>query len=269
MDNDKKQKFVQQLIDAVKADDINGLRALLDSAEEPISKYNYAYEALNTALRLGRYDIEDELMRRGARWTYESIQDVVDGGDESNSWNTKAVDVAIANGWDVHTEYEHVGNALVHVVSMNQCHIPMIAHLIAKGADPNEGRQTYSNPLEIACEIPDLQVAKFLIEHGATVKGTSALREASITGDVELVRLLLDKGADINEIPPENGRPSHWVTDERWGTPLHAAVYYDRVECVKFLLENGAAQDIRNPSGVTPLELAKKRGNDEILRLFK
>lgn len=113
MENDKKQQFVQQLIGAVKANDMNKLKALLDRAEEPILNCNYAYKALNTALRLGRYDMENELMRRGATWNYESIQDVVDGGDESNGWNTKAVDVAIANGWNVNTAYEHVGNALV------------------------------------------------------------------------------------------------------------------------------------------------------------
>ena len=73
---------------------------------------------------------------------------------------------------------------------------------------------------------------------------SSILHNAIRHANEELVALLLEKGANINE-PNKLG----------W-TPLHTAVEFENVKLVKLLIEKGARTDIRDKSGDTPLENA-------------
>lgn len=144
----------------------------------------------------------------------------------------------------------------------------MVSYLLEKGADPNEGSQSGSNPLETACLNGDKDIAKLLILHGATVKTSRALMEASENGDVELLQLLLDNGADINGRPDYEKLSPMFADDEGWGSALHCALKAYRVENVKFLLDQGAALNVKNPKGCTPLDLANKSGFEDIVKLF-
>jgi ankyrin repeat protein len=71
------------------------------------------------------------------------------------------------------------------------------------------------------------------------------LHWAAFLGDLEMVQLLISKGAELNPIDPS------------WGTPLHLAAEQAQVEVVKFLLRKGARVNLTNPSwGHTPLHRA-------------
>ena len=73
------------------------------------------------------------------------------------------------------------------------------------------------------------------------VVGNYPLSEACITGNIEIIRMLMAYGASVN---PE----------ESW-TPLTMACtnyYPDRIEIIKLLIENGADVN-RNESGETPI----------------
>src|SRR5262249_2178152 len=77
-----------------------------------------------------------------------------------------------------------------------------------------------------------------LLEAGADVndqgdRGT-ALHVAAFQGDVAMVTLLLDKGADIERVETALG-----------GHPLHVAVTYNQPEVVALLLARGAIVDAR------------------------
>ncbi|KAM6456526.1 2-5A-dependent ribonuclease [Liasis olivaceus] len=82
------------------------------------------------------------------------------------------------------------------------------------------------------------------------------LNDAVKAGDIQLVRQLLEEGADIN---------AH--VEYGW-TPLHSAVQRDSEEIVNFLLENGADPFVRKDDGATPFILAGIEGNVNILKLF-
>lgn len=62
-----------------------------------------------------------------------------------------------------------------------------------------------------------------------------------------VARYLLDHHAD------PNAQKAHWGT-----TPLHRAVATFNREAVKLLLDYGAAVDIQDKYGDTPLDLARK-----------
>jgi ankyrin repeat protein len=71
------------------------------------------------------------------------------------------------------------------------------------------------------------------------------LHWAAFLGDLQMVKLLISKGADLNPV------------DHSYGTPLHLAAEQARVEVVKFLLNKGARVNVSNPSwGHTPLHRA-------------
>ncbi|OWZ19125.1 TKL protein kinase [Phytophthora megakarya] len=79
----------------------------------------------------------------------------------------------------------------------------------------------------------------------ATNDGRTALTLAAEEGHLEIVRLLLDHGANVN------------TTDSETQTPLMKASYRGHEEIVRLLLVNGAAVDITDNSGRTAAEIAR------------
>lgn len=101
------------------------------------------------------------------------------------------------------------------------------------------------------------------------VKSSSTLLYAAETGDVEKLRVLRAAGADIDGIP-DNWRLNELnLEDKRFGTALHAAVGYNQIRSIKYLLAAGARKDIKNPVGLTPVEVADALGHKEAVELLK
>ena len=105
-------------------------------------------------------------------------------------------------------------------------------------------------PLMAALWAQHFRVADSLFRHGASVnvalygEGTTPLLVLSWTGSADIVRWLLDHGADTNAY----GR-GHF-------TSLHYAAFYADLESVQALLEHGADINARNQYGEVPLHLA-------------
>lgn len=81
--------------------------------------------------------------------------------------------------------------------------------------------------------------------------GRSILQIASSTGfcgNIEIVKHLIEKGADINL----GNKESNY-------TPLMQASRFGNFDVVKLLLENGADATIKSKSGVTALDLISER----------
>jgi ankyrin repeat protein len=112
-----------------------------------------------------------------------------------------------------------------------------------------------------------IDVVKVLLANGAKVnarcEGFSPLQYAAYKGDVELCRLLLDHGANVNEMVIEPGWPGHGRT------PLHWAVMGGHVEVVRLLLSRGAKVNIKDEDGKTALDLAREKRDREIIALLE
>ncbi len=97
-----------------------------------------------------------------------------------------------------------------------------------------------------------------LLDKGADVNVTfsqgTALGLAALQGHREIVDLLLDKGADINK-PAAGAGP----------VPLACAVMGGEVEMAGYLIEKGAAPDLKTKDGLTPLILAVAIGQEELI----
>ena len=88
--------------------------------------------------------------------------------------------------------------------------------------------------------------------------GEPVLHWAAIRGDLEMVSLLLDHGADP------------CLIDGEGDTPLHSAALGGNVEVVRFLLSHGAVSTLNavDKFGYTPLHDAAFRGWVEVTRLL-
>lgn len=117
-----------------------------------------------------------------------------------------------------------------------------------------------------------LKTIKVMLEEGhakENLKGSAALQLAAKKGDVKIVRMILDAGADIDEIPLPG--------DFREAGPhqaLFEAVKAGHVEVVKLLLERGSRPEIDNGKfylvkNGTALDCARKKGNDKIIQLLE
>lgn len=86
--------------------------------------------------------------------------------------------------------------------------------------------------------------------------GSTPLGYASNYGDLEIVKLLLDRGAKVNQ-------PSS-VGD----SPLWLATRNDSVEIAELLLAKGADKNYKNASGVPLVFFASSEGSEKCLKLF-
>ncbi|EXU98136.1 ankyrin repeat protein, partial [Metarhizium robertsii] len=85
----------------------------------------------------------------------------------------------------------------------------------------------------------------------------NALQAASFRGHLEIVKLLLDKGADVN------------AQGGLYGTTLHAASSGGHLEIVQLLLDKGADVNAQGGEYGTALQGASSRGHLEIVQLLQ
>lgn len=108
-------------------------------------------------------------------------------------------------------------------------------------------------PLMLASLRGDIELAKALIERSADVNkpGWAPLHYAATNGHVEIMRLLLERHAYIDAESP-NGT-----------TPLMMAAHYGTPGAVKLLLEEGADPLVKNQLGLTAIDFAQRANRVE------
>ena len=106
-----------------------------------------------------------------------------------------------------------------------------------------------------------LEVVKLLLEKGADVNaknndGYTALMAASLEGHPEVMKLLLEEGADVN------------AKEGRGISVLMSASTRGRAEVVKLLLKKGADVNAKNDDNLTALSIASVMGFPEVVKLL-
>ena len=80
--------------------------------------------------------------------------------------------------------------------------------------------------------------------------------QPALTAKLEVTRLLLDKGAEVDR------------ANDGGGTPLFVACQEGRADAARLLLDNGAKVDMAEKDGRTPLDIAKSQGHSSIVALL-
>jgi ankyrin repeat protein len=146
----------------------------------------------------------------------------------------------------------------------NGADVDMLSLLLGQKLDVNQKNSFGQTPLAVAMGTQKLALSKNLIRGGAdagdimTVKmggevAFSPVNTASEFGDVELVQLVLDSGADINTTVKTNalGTLARFKGTVQFGgdgyTPLICAIMSDNNAVAKYLVEQGA--DLKTGAG--------------------
>ncbi len=127
-----------------------------------------------------------------------------------------------------------------------------------------------------ACGRGDVKTIKSYLVSGIRVNsksdsgrlaGKTPLMIASMKGKREVVRLLLENGAEVNMKEDASGSIKRQPYDG-W-TALFYAADSDHEEVVRILVSNGADVNMKTKAGITPLSLAKLWQNEEMVRTLK
>jgi uncharacterized protein len=148
--------------------------------------------------------------------------------------------------------------------AVNNNDIDRVQKLIQQGVNVNELDANQDAPLVIAAYKGYTQIVKLLLEAGADVKvvdpemKATALHAAAYAGRTEAAQLLIAYKIDINKQGPYNGYSA-----------LHDAIWENNIETAKVLIDAGANLKIKSKEGQTPLELAQARNRKEIIALIE
>lgn len=145
---------------------------------------------------------------------------------------------------------------------------PLVRLLLDKGFEVNtttqdsETRNSTTTPLICAAERGHQGVVKFLLGRGAH-DVSSALIAAVYRGNMAVCRTLLENGANADswgQAPNDmSSKPAlHWAVRRP----------YPNEAMIELLLENGAEIDIRDGSGITPLDVAWSMRLNYIVKLL-
>lgn len=127
------------------------------------------------------------------------------------------------------------------------------AHLLLRyGANPNCTRSDGKALLRLLATDGATELVRLLLEYGATHIKTGALPQAALFGHLPIVQLLLNYGADINEVEKQ--------------TPLYRAASKNYSDIVDLLLREGADTTWVAPSGPSALYKAVSKGNFKCTR---
>ena len=171
----------------------------------------------------------------------------------------------ISIGIDVNMKDQY-GYSLLHK-AVREEHINIVEFLIENGADVNAEDLAENTPLYYAIETGNVNEVKMLVDNKADINtiyklGITPLicaidfyKEKREKNFYEIIELLIANGADIN-------------IESEFGTPLIRAVTDEQNDIVKLLIDNGADINKMDEFEGTPLHIASKNGNKELVELF-
>ena len=153
------------------------------------------------------------------------------------------------------------GTAL-HVAAFNN-NEKAAAVLIGEGVHIDGKNQYGWTPLQSAIFNDSEEAAKLLIKYGADVRATdengiTSLHMSAQHNSRKMAGLLLSKGANTEAEERDSGF-----------TPLHRAAFHGSVDVADLLISRGARINAETYSGDTPLDIAERENQHDVVALLK
>ena len=217
---------------------------------------------LQGAARYNMLDMARLALDRGANVNEKDDSDMTPLFYAIEEGRTEMMRLLLDRGADPNLKDEDDGDSAILFASQFG-DVPEITLLLEKGANPNDSNFVGFTPLMNLAERGKLEAVRLLLDRGADVNHvteepsmTTALNVAASSGQLDVVRLLLDRGATVDH-PEEEG----------W-TALRLASQNRHADVVRLLLERGANVNTADISGVTPLMRAAFDNQLDIAKLL-
>ena len=153
----------------------------------------------------------------------------------------------------------HAGSYEDFFRALKQDDATLVAALIQRGFDPNTRSPEGQHALFLVIREPAPKVLAVLLQwprienEPRSPQDESPLMMAALAGNLQLVRQLIARDADVN-------KPG-WA-------PLHYAATNGHVAVMRLLLQHHAYIDASSPNGTTPLMMAAQYGTPEATKLL-
>ena len=161
------------------------------------------------------------------------------------NWNPELMQILIENGADINWQDADGRSLLVYALFMDNYEAAqfLLLHGIDVDLIDNEGH----TPLMHAAFEKKLQMANLFLNNSANVnaiddEGNTPIHHASSGGNVEIVKMLHQRGADLDQ-----------TTKEKLNTPLIYACKEGHFAAAEYLIRQGAKVNISDYLGNTPL----------------
>jgi len=164
---------------------------------------------------------------------------------------------AIEFGADVDIEVR--GSSTPLLASTQAEHLEVVKILLKNKADPNKRGKGGATPLSLAVSASNKELINLLLSSGAsftrggdpTYKEFSILTVALSQGNLDMVKFLIEKGAD-----PNGGN----------GLPLAFSIMLKNIDAIKLLASKGADLNFSGKKGFRPLMTATIEGDKKVIQ---
>lgn len=237
----------------------NGITRLLIDAKADLNAPNeQGRTPVHAAARQGHVHVLRQLLARGAKVDVVDDQGVspLDLAIEADHDELAKVLIEKGSPIDIFTAIGMADHERVkQIIVLN----PQAVYMVRKGR----------TPLHEAVRLGQLETAQLLLKHKADIRILTAdtqnitpLQLAVIGGSVEMVKLLIDAGADVNRIARN---------EEIIAPPLYYAVIKGNVAVARLLLEQGADVNAlceTSETAARPMFFAVAANEPEIIKLL-
>jgi ankyrin repeat protein len=249
---------------AIRNNDLTSLRALLKTADVNI-KDQRGTTSLMHAAAYGSLDAMKALLSDGADVKNKNAFDAT-----ALLWSANdlaKVRLLVSKGADVNARSKQGRTPLIVAASYDGGS-EVVKFLIEKGADITARDGAGSTALVAATEANDTATVRLLLQKGGDVNaagmfyegattGQTPLMNAAAHGNVDVMKMLLAKGAGVNVTGSVEGlHVKNGAIALGMYTPLLLAATFASPEAVKLLLDAGAKPNVQDVRGMTPLMLA-------------
>ncbi|CAG5121213.1 unnamed protein product [Candidula unifasciata] len=259
------KKGFTPLILAATAGHVDVVEILLDhNADIEAQSERTKDTPLSLACSGGRYEVVELLLNRGANKEHRNVSDYTPLSLAASGGYVNIIRLLLNHNAEINSRTgSKLGISPLMLAAMNG-HTAAVKLLLDQGSDINAQIETNRNTaLTLACFQGRHEVVSLLVDRKANIEhraktGLTPLMEAASGGYVEVGRVLLDKGADVNAPPVPSSRD----------TALTIAADKGHYRFVELLLHRGAAVDVKNKKGNSPLWLACNGGHSDVVSLL-
>ncbi|KAK5630197.1 hypothetical protein RRF57_005912 [Xylaria bambusicola] len=172
-------------------------------------------------------------------------------------------------------QQDYAGNTALHKITTKTSLI-VVKLLVNAGAALDTTNHNDCTPLMVAIDVSNVEVSKYLLNKTATLS-SGLLHRAASRGHTDLIKMIVERGADINEIDSRTGQTPLYthltgsnpslptvrylvstakadVNSSKYRPQISYHEDYNR-ELVHFLVEAGANLNVKDLSGRSPVHV--------------